>query len=348
MPRPNADPPLRVWALLGARAGDNDQVLALAQALGLPFEIKQLEYNRLRSLGPRLLGPSLISLTQSSRKLILAEPPPDLTISAGHRSVAVVRALRHRSGGRTRSIHVGFPRVSPAHFDLAIGTPQYPLRDHRNLLRTPYALTAAATVSLDAAVPTLSTELPRPRRLLIVGGPTLYWTLDEPLLLETLEAMLGNASKAGGSVLVTTSPRTPAMLAATIARSLDTSPAPSLLTAPGKAPPYLSLLAEADSIRVTADSVSMISDAIWTGKPVALIPIAKSPLGRLGYGLSDHLRPGRHIYPQDLRFFWRALADIGIGEQPSLPRTSTDEQMRRILERVRHILNGSPMASSID
>jgi len=346
VPRPTADPPLRVWALLGARAGDNDQVIALAHALGLPFEIKQLEYNRLRSLGPRLLGPSLISLTRSSRKLILAEPPPHLTISAGHRSVAVVQALRHRSGGLTRSIHVGFPRISPARFDLVIATPQYPIADHPHLLRIPYALTAAATVSPDAADTTLSTELPRPRRLLVVGGRTLYWTLDEPLFIETLEAMLADATENGGSVLVTTSPRTPAMLAATIARSLDTSPAPSLLTAPGKAPRYLSLLTEVDSIRVTADSVSMISDAIWTGKAVALIPIAKSALGRLGYGLSDHLRPGRHIYPQDLRFFWRALADIGISEQPSLPRTSADEQMRRILERVRHILNGSP--SSID
>lgn len=326
--------------MLGARAGDNDQVIALAQALGLPFDTKQLEYNRFRSLGPRLLGPSLISLRRHSRELLLAEPPPDLTISAGHRSVAVVQALRDRSGGRTRSIHVGFPRVSPAHFDLVIGTPQYPQPNHPHLLRIPYALTAAATaasIPLDAA---LLAELPPPRRLLIIGGPTLYWTLDELSLLGTLEAMLAGATRDGGSVLVTTSPRTPAKLSASVAQSLDASQAPSLLTAPGKVPRYLGLLTAADLIHVTADSVSMISDAIWTGKPVALIPIAKSPLGRLGYGLSDHLRPGRHIYPQDLRFFWRALADIGIGEQPSLPRTSANKQMDRILSRMQPILDG--------
>ena len=43
--------PLRIWALLGARAGDNDQVLGLAEAIALPFEIKHLAYNRLRVLG---------------------------------------------------------------------------------------------------------------------------------------------------------------------------------------------------------------------------------------------------------------------------------------------------------
>src|SRR4249919_1983305 len=122
--RQNPSEPIRIWALLGARAGDNDQVIALAETLGLPFETRQLSYNGWRRLGPHILGPSLLSLESASRDEILAEPPPDLTISAGHRSVAVVRALQRLSKGRMRSIHVGFPRVSARHFDLVITTPQ--------------------------------------------------------------------------------------------------------------------------------------------------------------------------------------------------------------------------------
>jgi hypothetical protein len=156
--------PFRIWALLGARAGDNNQVIALAEAIGQSFEIKQLEYNGLRRLGPRLLGRSLMSLTKRSRQAILSEPPPDLTISAGHRSVAVVRALRHRSGRRTRSIHVGFPRISPRHFDLVIATLQYPIPDHPNLLRVPYALTRAATAASDPSDAAMVAALPMPRR----------------------------------------------------------------------------------------------------------------------------------------------------------------------------------------
>ena len=38
---------VRVWALLGPHRGDNNQVLALAEALGLPFEEKWLRYNQL-------------------------------------------------------------------------------------------------------------------------------------------------------------------------------------------------------------------------------------------------------------------------------------------------------------
>lgn len=325
-----------MWALLGARAGDNDQVLALAEAIGLPFAVKELEYNRLHALGPRFLGRSLASLTAASRSAILDEAPPDLTISTGHRSVPVVRALRRRSEGRLRSIHVGFPRVSPGHFDLVIATPQYPISDHANLLRIPYALTRAAT---EHASPESFKDFPAPRRLLIVGGPTLFWDLDEAALLRTLKHMLEEAS-AGGSVLVTTSPRTPLSTAEKVASLLDASAAPTVLARPRQQPSYASLLAAADSIRVSAESVSMISDAIWTGKPLAIIPVSKSRAGRLAFALNDWLRPGSRVYPQDLRFFWRALANIGIGDQLALPRTSTDELLASVLARIQPILPG--------
>jgi uncharacterized protein len=322
-----AKDPLRIWALLGARPGDNDQVIALAEALGMPFEIRRVEYNPLHTLGPRLLGRSLASLRPASREAILQEPPPDLTISTGHRSVPVVRALRRRSKGRTRSIHVGFPRVSPDNFDLVIATPQYPIRDHQKLLRIPYALTRAAIGDADGEE---LAGLPGPRWLLIVGGPTLFWNLDNRLLLRTLEAMLEEAQASGGSVVATTSPRTPASLAGQIASMLAYSKVPTVFARPGEKPNYETLLAAADSIRVTADSVSMISDAIWTGKPLAIVPIAKSPLGKWLFAFNDRLRPGSRIYPQDLRFFWRALADIGISDRLAVPRTSSEEVMAAV------------------
>ena len=312
-------------------------MLALAEAVGLPFETKRLEYNRLRHLGPRLLGASLASLTARSRRDLLAEPPPDLTISAGHRSVAVVRALRRRSGGHLRSIHIGFPRVSPGRFDLVIATPQYPIADHPKMLRVPYALTRIATDHVDPAAEPKLQDLPKPRRLLVVGGRTLYWKLDEKLLIETLSAMLAEAASEGGSVLVTSSPRTPTRLREAIASALAASQAPSLLASPGTSPRYTALLEAADSIRITADSVAMVSDAIWTGKPMAVTPVRKSVLGSIGIALADAFGSG--LYPQDLRHFWEAIAQFGIGERLAVPSTSTETQMRAILDRVKPIVD---------
>ena len=337
----NENLPLRIWAMIGARAGDNDQVIALAEALGLPFEIKQLEYNALCHLGPRLLGRSTISLTPSSRASVLDRDLPDVTISAGHRSVPVVRSLRHRSGGRIRSIHVGFPRVSPGHFDLVIATPQYPIADHPKLLRVPYALTRAATASVDSASMLIVAALPRPRRLLVVGGPTLFWKIDERRLFEALNGVLEEAASEGGSVLVTISPRTPPRVKRQLARALETRKVPSMFAAPGKAPRYSALLEAAESIRITADSVAMISDAIWAHKPLGIVPVTKSTFGRMIIAISDQFRPGRRLYPQDLRYFWRALAEVGINERIGNPRISTDQLMQSVLDRIRPLLSRS-------
>jgi mitochondrial fission protein ELM1 len=325
--------------MTGARAGDNDQVIALAEALGLPFEVKQLEYNALCHLGPRLLGQSTGSLTAGSRAAISTGELPDLTISAGHRSVPIVRALRHRSGGSMRSVHVGFPRISPAHFDLVVATPQYPIPDHPNLLRVSYALTRAATANADIGDRALLADLPHPRRLLIVGGPTLFWRIDEQALLRALDDMVKESALDGGSLLVTTSPRTPPMLGRKIGEMLASADAPTLFAAPNESPSYLSLLEAADSIRVTADSVSMVSDAIWMGKPLALVPVVKSPMGRAYMTTMDRLRPGRPVYPQDLRFFWQALAEIGIGTELATAKASTGEELRKVLRRIEPLLS---------
>jgi len=128
--------PPRVWALLGPHRGDNNQILALAEALGLPFEEKKLEFNQLRRLQPRLLGATFASVKQRFRKQLEGDPP-DLTISTGHRSVPVVRELGRRSAGKMRAVHLGYPRVSPRHFDLVVPTPEYPVPDAPNVMRIP-------------------------------------------------------------------------------------------------------------------------------------------------------------------------------------------------------------------
>ena len=290
-------------------------------------------------LGPRLLRRSLASLTQKSRAAVLGEPPPDVTISTGHRSVAVVQWLRHRSRDRLRAIHVGFPRVSPANFDLVVATPQYPVADHSNLLRIPYAITRAAAGAAPGIDDDELANFPAPRRLLMVGGPTLFWDVDRSKVAGVLRRLIDAAGEQGGSVLVSTSPRTRPKLKATLASMLSSSNAPNLLAAPGQAPSYGALLAAADSIHVTADSVAMVSDAIWTGKPIALVPIAETTIGGALIGVMDRLRPGRPLYPRDLRRFWKALAGIGVTEKLATPRRASDEQLCEVVDRARAIIN---------
>jgi len=315
-----AEAPKRIWALLGPHRGDNNQVLALAEALGLPFEVKSLRYNAWRRLQPRLLGATLLSLARGSRAEIAGDLP-DLTISTGHRSVPVVQALRRRSGGRTRAVHVGYPRLSPARFDLVVPTPEYPIPDHANVLRIPFALTRArAREAVPGADAPFLAAFPAPRRLLILGGPTLYWTLDSRDVRAALAHLLDAAASDGGSVLVVGSPRTPAEVLRGVRQGLVGARAPAMLVPVEGPPSYPALLAAADTIFVTADSVAMASDAIVTGKPVGLVPIRPSLLGQACMSVADRLRPGRRMYPRDLRFFWAAIEQSGLAGSLEEPR----------------------------
>jgi mitochondrial fission protein ELM1 len=329
---------IRVWALLGPHRGDNNQILALAEALGAPFEEKVLSYNQLRRVPPALLGPSFASLDKASRKLVEGEPP-DLTISTGLRSVPVVRELKRRSSGKMRAVHLGFPRIHPGHFDLVVTTPEYPVPDAPNVVRIPFALTPHRARAVEQSDRDLLETYPRPRRLLLIGGPTLYWQLPADGLTAAVKQLLKTAEANGGSIFAVGSPRTPVDVLTAVRQTLETSSAPFLFE-PGDGPPaYPALIEAADEIFVTADSVAMVADAVTTSKPVGLIPIAKSGLGRVVMGSMDRLRPGKCLYPRDLRFFWAVLRREGFGGTLEEPRASSPpDYSAAVAGRVRRLL----------
>ena len=330
--------PVRVWAILGPHRGDNNQVLALAEALELPFEAKLLTYNQLRRLQPALLGSTFKSVERRSRG-VLEGDPPDLTISTGHRSVPVVREIRRRSGGRTRLVHLGYPRISPAHFDLVVPTPEYPIPDLPNVMRIPFALSLAHADEGSTTDREQLSKLPHPRRLFVLGGPTLYWELPVRDMLAALEQLLERAACEGGSVLAIGSPRTPRPLLQAVGRRLAAADVPVLMAPREGSPSYRSLLAAADEIFVTADSVAMVADAVNTGKPMGIIPIAKSPLGRVTMAALDRVRPGKRLFPRDLRFFWAALREQGLGGTIESPEASDPpDYIALVANRVRQLL----------
>jgi mitochondrial fission protein ELM1 len=329
--------PIRIWALLGAHRGDNNQVLALAESLGLPFETKSLRYNRWRHLQPRLLGATLRSLTKSSRPSVSGDSP-DLTISTGHRSVPVVQALRRRSGGRMRAVHIGYPRISPEHFDLVVATPEYPIPDHPRVMRIPLALSRAGRLEPKLPENERLADFPAPRRLVILGGPTLFWHLAEKDVLGAVSSIMADAESDGGSVWVVGSPRTPPRLLKAVKKRLAAAAVPTLFI-PGEGPPsYRALLDAADAIFVTADSVAMVSDAVLTRKAVEMVPIRPTALGAAYMRVMGWVKPGQRVKPRDLRYFWAELAHSGlVGTQreakavPDLAAQVTD-RVRQLLE----------------
>lgn len=280
----------RIWALLGHRRGDNFQVLALAQSLGLPFETRTMRYNLLRKLDKRLLSRRLDSVLPGARRW-LRPPWPDLVIAIGHRSVPVARYIRHASGGTTRLVQIGNPRLDPSVFDLVITMPQYAVPDSDRVLRLPLAMGAPHPVEAASdAERDILEALPRPHRLLALGGTARNWRMQPEAMAEAARTLVRRAETEGGTVIAVGSPRTERDVLEAVGRALGSS---RHLMVDGPMPRYGTLIRDADEIHVTADSVSMLSEAIFSGKPVGMIPLPMSRRGKWHYRLSDArlLRP---------------------------------------------------------
>jgi mitochondrial fission protein ELM1 len=324
--------PTPVWLLLGTRRGDTNQLYALARELGLPFEDKTLTYNRLRHL-PFLRGAGLLMLTRESRRLI-APPWPRLVIGVGYASVWVARAIRRLSGGRTRIVQVGNPRTGVDDLDLVITTPQYWRPDAPNVLALPYPMgnpATSATVSEEES--RWLDDYPRPCRLVAIGGPARNWRLDHKALAEAIATLAAQASVDGGSIIAVTSPRTSRRTAAML-ENLLTGPRQALVSS---FPRFPALLGDADEIYVTADSVSMLTEAILTGKPVGMIPIGRSTRGRVNRWLHHHGFGGAPV--PDFPRFWRALAlDNLVGPVSAAMASQAKDSVTTAARAVRELL----------
>lgn len=299
------EPHPRIWVMLGHRRGDNNQALALAEALGLPFETRSLRYNMLRRLDPRLVGESLASLEPESRRQL--EPPwPDLVIGIGRRSVPVSRYIRRVSGGRAKLVRIGNPRVSPRLFDLVITTAQYPVDPGENVVRLPLVMSRYRSVSApEPDEQEFLSSLPRPHLLLAVGGRTMYWRMAPEAIGRTASLLQRRAGERGGSLIVVTSQRTEPRVLDALRAAVEGQSDCRMVT--GSRPRFPVLLNQVDELFVTADSLSMISEAILTGKPVGIVPIEFSPLGRVALN-SGPLASGR----RDIRKFWKGLEEGGL------------------------------------
>ena len=274
----------RIWALLGHRKGDNLQVLALARSLGLPFETRTLRYNLLRKLKKAWLGARLDNVVPSARQWL--QPPwPDLVIAIGHRSVPAARFIRRMSGGKTRLVQLGNPRLDPSSFDLVITMPQYAVPEAGNVLRLPFAMGAQhprqRTTDEERAI---LDSLARPHILLALGGATRNWLMPPDEMAQIARALVERAEQQGGTLIAVGSPRTGPQVLAAVHQALAGG---RHLMVAGSMPRYGALLRDADEIHVTSDSISMLSEAVFSGRPVGLIPLPLSRRGRWHYRLSD-------------------------------------------------------------
>jgi hypothetical protein len=293
-----------VWVLTGPHKGDNNQVIALAEGLGMPFRVIELQFGR-NSYWPALRRAiSLAGLTEESKREI-AGPWPSLVLGIGQRSAPVARYIKQQSGGRAKIVRLGDP-MAPSHlFDLVITTTQYAVRDAANVVKLPVTITSAEPLKPDRFEERWLQAFARPRRLLVIGGKTSLWRFEPAVVSASLKALKRRAEHEGGSIIAVTSPRTSAELLVAAQAELGEKAVVN-----GPFPSYGTLLSTAAEIHVTGDSVSMLSDAVMSGKPVGLIPLEPNRIAGLVRILG--VIRGKPLRMRDLGKFWDDLRSRGV------------------------------------
>ncbi|PHT37501.1 Mitochondrial fission protein ELM1 [Capsicum baccatum] len=223
-----------------------------------------------------------------------AKDGPSLVVASGRDTISISSSIKQLAPEYVFTVQIQHPRSRLDRFDLVI-TPRhdyYPLTSEgqkqipwllrrwitprtspeRHVVLTVGALHQADSNALKDAAYTWHDELatlPRPLLVVNVGGPTGHCRYGTDLALE-LTALLLNIVPTCGSIRVSFSRRTPCKVSDIVREELGNHPKVRIWNGEGPNP-HMGHLALADAFVVTADSVSMLSEACSTGKPVYVI-----------------------------------------------------------------------------
>jgi len=271
----------RTWIVDAYRAGERTQLRALAEGLGFPFEIKTLRYRKYEMRTNVLRGSDLHGIDPALSD-VLVPPWPDLVLSMGMRNEAVCRWIRNQSGGRTRLVYLGRLWADPEQFDLVITTPQYRVPERSNVLRNALPLHGVNPEHLVAAAarwsPRLS-HLPRPFIVVNIGGTSGPYAVGKHAARRLARDAVALARSRRASLLVSSSARTPTSAIDAFAAEHEVPMELYRWQRGDPENPYLGFLALADEVIVSADSISMLSEACATGKPVHMFDTGAGKLG---------------------------------------------------------------------
>jgi mitochondrial fission protein ELM1 len=194
--------------------------------------------------------------------------PPRLVLSCGRQGAVTALALKRRYKDRIFSIHIQDPKLPLKMFDLIVA----PLHDGLtgpNVIHSLGAVHHVTRQRLDEARRSGLTHemhcLQRPFAGVILGGPNRYYGFTRPDVDRLIDHLSTLVRSQGLQLAIVPSRRTPPEA---VARFQAEFGAEHFVWNGQGDNPYLAVLALAQSLILTGDSVSMISEAAATEKPL--------------------------------------------------------------------------------
>jgi mitochondrial fission protein ELM1 len=184
--------------------------------------------------------------------------------------------VKRHANKAVKLVFLGTPWANLNNFDLVITTPQYGLPDRANILRNDLPMHKVTPTRLAEEAKIWAARLgylPKPWTAILVGGASGPYRFAA----DVAQRLAKEVNALPGSLLVTTSARTPPEVATVLKSALANPNYFHHWQADDTENPFFGFLALADRFIVTADSISMLSEATATGKPVMLFDTESGP-----------------------------------------------------------------------
>lgn len=252
--------PATGWVVTGGHAGHKLPCLGVVEAIGVTPRVVDVApgapWRFLAPYGPA--GPSAE----------IAAPWPDLVVVSGRQSIPYARKIRRRSRGRTFVTVLQNPVVPASQFDL-VWVNEHDSLDGENVVRTlttPSRMTDQRLDDGGRALRQRAPDLTDKVLGVVIGGSSRFYKFGRKQARKLAADLAGFAGKYGYSVAVTPSRRTGKDNIDIVRKGLA-GVASWVWDGLGENP-YFGILGIAERLVVTCDSVNMLGEAAFTGKPL--------------------------------------------------------------------------------
>lgn len=262
----------KTWIITDGKIGTENQCIGLANHLVKSYEIKRIILKKLWDvINPYVRIDSVNPTTENF------DSYPDVVIVSGRKAVSVGLHIKKKNP-ETILICVQDPRVARNKFDYII-VPEHDTYRADNVITTigaMHKLTDQKIKSEGKRLKSLFKNLKQKKTIaVLIGGNSHNHAIDLDLTKKVCADIKSAAKKLEANIVLTASRRTPEDCFKFIKRSFAKTKNVYIYDGGGDNP-YFAFMDVADYIFVSNDSISMLTEAAFTGKPVYLIELEGS------------------------------------------------------------------------
>ena len=311
---------LKALLLTQGMHGMISQVEGLAKALNAEYSHKIVRLGFPWNLIPPKFTPISEIILKDKTYLTECESQ-NLIISCGRKSVIPSILLKKRNNNFF-TIHIQDPKVNFNNFDIIIA-PEHDGISGDNVITSKGAIHYITREEIEKSKNYLVDKVKNQKVVtLILGGPNKYYSFDNKEILKIFNQVKISFISEGYKAIVVPSMRTPKRVIELAKEKLINE---AYIVTEVDKQAYLSSLAIANSIIVTCDSTSMISEAATSGKPIFVA----------------HMKTKRNNYR--FKKFFQLFKDMGItknlGEKVEEWNYNNFNESKRIAELINQKLN---------